>query len=193
MSGEPSSPDPAHRTERDSPSLAPQGEFRELRPGLCPECRAEVQGDARFCSSCRAFLPDHWVGRLASPRRRLVAALLDGVFKEGGLFGMALWTVVLPPGTATTVVRIMSVIYGITALAFWTRGTTPAKRLLHLIVITEDGKPAGFFRMAFRETIGKWISTIAAGLGLLAVATDKENRGWHDGMAATWVVHEEED
>jgi len=183
---------PADQADPGSSSVAPLSGLREVRPGFCPDCDAAVAADARFCPSCHVFLPDRWVGRLASSKRRLVAAVLDGVFKDGGLFGLALWNAILPPGLAVTVVRIMSLLYGASALVFWTRGTTPAKRLLDMTVITEDGEPAGFFRMAFRETIGKWISTIVFGLGLLAIPTDKEKRGWHDRMFGTWVVHDDD-
>jgi uncharacterized RDD family membrane protein YckC len=185
-----------HSLERADPDpsgvMSPTGSS-EIRPGFCPDCDAAVSGHALFCPTCHVFLPDQWVGRLAPAKRRLVAALLDGVFKDGGVLGLAFWNVVLPPGLAVTAVRIMSAIYGVSALVFWSRGTTPAKRLLDLTVITEDGKPAGFFRMAFRETIGKWISTIAFGLGLLAITTNEEKRGWHDRMAGTWVVLDEDD
>jgi uncharacterized RDD family membrane protein YckC len=193
MSDEQPAEFPVDRADPESPSVTPPGALRETRPGFCPDCNAAVPGDAHFCPSCHVFVPDRWVGHLAAPKRRLVAALLDGIFKEGGLFGMALWSAVLPPGIAGAVVRVMSLLYGVSALVLWSQGTTPAKRFLGMTVITEDGKPAGFFRMAFRETIGKWISTIAIGLGLLAVSTDKEKRGWHDSMAGTWVVHNDDE
>jgi uncharacterized RDD family membrane protein YckC len=59
-------------------------------------------------------------------------------------------------------------------------------------VITEDGDPPGFVRMALRETIGKWISTISLGLGLLAIPFDRNHQGWHDKLFHTFVIHDDE-
>jgi uncharacterized RDD family membrane protein YckC len=184
---------PVDRADADRATAVQSASLREVRPAVCPDCDAAVPGGAHFCPSCHVFLADRWVGSLATPKRRLAAAVLDGIFKDGGLFGMAIWNAVLPHGFATTVVRIMSMIYGVSALVFWSRGTTPAKRLLDVKVVTEDGEPAGFWRMAFRETIGKWISTVVFGLGLLAIPRDRERQGWHDRMAGTWVVHDEDE
>jgi uncharacterized RDD family membrane protein YckC len=46
--------------------------------------------------------------------------------------------------------------------------------------------------MAFRETIGKVLSMMVFGLGLLAIPFNKEKRGWHDRMFGTWVVFDDE-
>lgn len=183
----PADPGVAERTE--FPALR---ELRQTRPGVCPHCDTPAPSDAHFCPSCQNYLASPWVGRLASAKRRLGAAVLDGLFKDGGLFGSVLWGTVIGPGSGARMVAIMSAVYWVSALFLWSRGTTPAKRLLRMTVITEDGEPAGFFRMAFRETIGKWISTAVLGLGVLAIPFHREKRGWHDRMADTWVVLEDE-
>ncbi|MCI0436548.1 MAG: RDD family protein [Gemmatimonadetes bacterium] len=114
------------------------------------------------------------------------------MIKDGGLLGSVFWPVVLPPGVGRTVVAILSALYWGSSLMLWTRGQTPAKRFLLMTVVTEDGEPAGFFRMAFRETIGKIISMTVLGLGILSIGIDPEKRGWHDKIFGTWVVHDEE-
>jgi len=177
-------------TERRN-TLSPEW-YRATPPTICPDCGEAAARDSHFCWSCRSFLRDRWVGRLASPKRRFMAAFLDGTFKDDGALGLLFWNAILPTGAARGVLMAMSVVYGISALYLWTRGTTPGKKVLGMRVITADGMPAGFFRMALRETIGKTISTLVFGLGLLSIPADKERQGWHDKMFGTWVVHEDE-
>ncbi|MGD8278564.1 MAG: RDD family protein [Gemmatimonadota bacterium] len=145
-----------------------------------------------FCRSCRSFLEAPDVGKLARPRRRLLAAFLDSVFQDGGSIGSILGPLLIGSGAAHAVVAVLSTTYWILTLYLWTKGTTPAKRALDMDVIREDGEPAGFFRMAFRETIGKVISWMVLGLGILSVPIDRNHQGWHDKMAGTFVVHDEE-
>lgn len=170
---------------------APSRASRAVRPGSCTNCEAPAPAGGRFCTSCGFYLPSPEVGRLASAQRRLGAFILDEVIKNGGLIGSVLWPAVLP-GSGRAVVAILSALYWVSSLRLWTRGTTPAKRLLQMTVITEDGEPAGFFRMAFRETIGKMLSMMVVGLGMLSIPIDREKRGWHDKIFGTWVVHEDE-
>jgi uncharacterized RDD family membrane protein YckC len=165
--------------------------LREARPERCPSCDAPV-GNRHFCPACETFIVDPYVGRLASTGRRLAAAVLDSVFRDGGIFGAAVWTNIVPPGVATAIVGILSTMYGIASLYLWTKGTTPAKRLLGMRAITSDGEPAGFFRMAFRETIGKMISLAVFGMGYLTIPFDRERQGWHDKMAGTWIIHDDD-
>jgi len=42
--------------------------------------------------------------------------------------------------------------------------------------------------MLFREWIGKWISALVFLAGFLWIILDKENQGWHDKLASTYVV-----
>lgn len=175
--------------ERRTP-LSPDW-YRATPPTVCPDCGEAAARDSHFCWSCRTFLRDRWVGKLASAKRRLAAAMLDGTFKDGSALALLFWNAILP-GAGPRIIATMSGIYWICSLFLWTKGTTPGKRLLRMTVITEDGEPAGFFRMAFRETIGKAISMMVFGLGILAIPFNKEKRGWHDRMAGTWVIHEDE-
>ncbi len=187
--------DPA-RTPEPEPVPADPPATRDAaapaNPVVCAACSNTAPDGARFCPACRTHLVSPDAGTLASPKRRLGAALLDEFVKDSGLLGPLLWPAVLPPGAARTMITVLTALYGALTLVLWTRGTTPAKRWLDLTVVTEDGEPAGFFRMAFRETIGKAISALAVGLGFLAIRSDPEHRGWHDRMAETWVVHDDD-
>ena len=39
-----------------------------------------------------------------------------------------------------------------------------------------------------REMVGKFVSYISFGVGILWIILDKENQGWHDKIAGTYVV-----
>ena len=65
---------------------------------------------------------------------------------------------------------------------------TPGRKLLKIKVVNAKGEDVGFWRGAFRETIGKFISGIFLYLGFLWVGWDGRKRGWHDHMAGTFVV-----
>lgn len=179
-----SAPDQAGHESLDS--------LRETRPANCTECGAPL-GHNRFCPGCQTFVIDPDAGRLASSKRRLVAAWLDDTFSDGGILGLAGWSAVVPPGIARTIVGFVVAVYAIGTLYLWTRGTTPAKRMLGMYVITEDGEPAGFWRMACRETVCKAVSVAVLGLGVLSIPFDRERQGWHDKMMKTWVIRETED
>jgi len=161
------------------------------RAGSCPRCESALTRDARFCPGCKTFLEAPDVGRLASPRRRLAASILDSMFEGGGLIGALLGPVAARSGLAAGVLGLISAGYWVLTLFLWSRGTTPAKRMLEMSVITEQGDPPGFWRMALRETIGKAISYAVLGLGVLTIPFDRNHQGWHDKMFDTFVVVDE--
>ena len=55
-------------------------------------------------------------------------------------------------------------------------------------VVKENGTPATFWTMLFREWIGKIISGMIFSLGYLWILIDKERQGWHDKLASTYVI-----
>jgi uncharacterized RDD family membrane protein YckC len=52
----------------------------------------------------------------------------------------------------------------------------------------ENGQPAGFGTMLFREWIGKFISGLLFALGYIRILIDKDRQGWNDKLASTYVV-----
>lgn len=70
----------------------------------------------------------------------------------------------------------------------WQSGATLGKRIVHIKVVTENGSKASFTSILLRESIGKFVSTIAIGLGFLWVIWDAKKQGWHDKLAKTVVV-----
>jgi uncharacterized RDD family membrane protein YckC len=66
-------------------------------------------------------------------------------------------------------------------------GYTPGKYLMGLRLISTRGH-SSYWRLILRETIGKTISILFFGLGLLTVMLRKDRLAWHDQMSSTRVI-----
>lgn len=67
-------------------------------------------------------------------------------------------------------------------------GNTLGKKAMKLQVIKKDGGPLSFFDALYRETIGRYLTSILF-IGYIVAACDQENRGFHDMLADTRVVY----
>lgn len=65
---------------------------------------------------------------------------------------------------------------------------TFGKKLLGLRVVSEDGARLSLGKIAFRETIGKFISMLVLGIGYLMVAFTSKKQGLHDKMVGSVVL-----
>lgn len=168
---------------------------------VCSPCGKEVAPGTRWCPHCRVYVGKPEAGLLALPVRRLAAHLFDWGVPAALLFlnvvtgvGM-LATMEMgsdgPAGIAgflNLVFTLALVAYPLWALYLFRSGTTPGKNLLGMRVVLADGAPANWKTMVVREWFGKWISTVAVGIGLLWVLVDENHQGWHDRMVTTYVV-----
>lgn len=162
----------------------------------CTVCGSHLPAGSRWCPICRSSATDPTIGTLATPGRRLGA-----YFLEFGVLFIALLLVALfesaasggveAGGSAGPVLAGLVLLgYVIWALVLFTKGQTPGKQLLKLRVIRENGQRAGFGTMLLRELIGKLISAFIFMLGFIWILIDKDNQGWHDKLASTFVVQE---
>lgn len=106
----------------------------------------------------------------------------------------------LPIGMVTTIVNGTSVFTGVMSLLqivltytyfiFLTNKNqaTIGKKLLGLYVVSEDGTKLSLGKIAFRETIGKFISFIILCIGYLMVAFTAKKQGLHDKMVGSVVL-----
>ncbi len=155
----------------------------------CSSCNSQIQPGLRWCSICHANTVNSEFGKLASPGRRLGAYVIDSVLPLFLLiFGIAGIAIGKGASLYTTGAMILWIGYAVWSLVLFFKGTTPGKRLLHMYVIREDGKPAGFFVMLIREAIGKYLSGLVLSLGYFSIVWDKDNQGWHDKLLNTYVV-----
>lgn len=122
-------------------------------------------------------------GRVASPGRRLGAYILD-VIAWWAFYVVALSSAVFSEILAAVLVLGIPVFL----LFTWAKSTSPGKWLLGMYAARSDGRPLGFWLMAFREIIGKLISGLPFALGFLWILFDKERQGWHDKMATSYVM-----
>lgn len=134
---------------------------------------------------------------------RFAAVLLDGVVPMAISIPAAivLWIISLSlpslPSDTMQIVAIFVVLltyvgfmsYSALVLAMWAYGLTPGKWMLGIRVVKRDtAEPAGFWRMALREVVGKLISGILCYLGYIWALVDSSRQGWHDKIAKTLVI-----
>lgn len=133
---------------------------------------------------------------------RFAAVLLDGVVPLAISIPAAIvfWLVLTMPNLRGDTLEIVAVFVGLltlvgfscysaTVLALWAYGLTPGKWMLGIRVVNRETiLPAGFWRMALREIVGKLISGILCYLGYIWALVDANRQGWHDKIAKTLVI-----
>ena len=170
-------------------------------PAYCGTCGREVDSDARFCDNCGAVLDPQADGPQYAPGMpyfeqgaqnveymgfwiRLAALIIDAI-----LLGVVNFIVSAALGDSLFTTLLNALIgfgYAVTMIAW--RGQTVGKMILGIQVVDSQGNIPGIGAVLLREVVGKFLSSIALGLGYLWVAWDKEKRGWHDHIAGTFVV-----
>lgn len=73
-------------------------------------------------------------------------------------------------------------------LTYYT-GSTLGKKLFHLRVVSTEERKMTFFEVAFRETVGRFLSSVIIYVGYIMIGVDKEKRGLHDLLSDTSVVY----
>ncbi len=163
---------------------------------ICPNCGHDNPAEARFCGACGSPLavvsdtafPPPAVSLAAATYAgfwiRLAAWIIDAVITSIGT------SIVLLPlgggGLRPVFTLLLSALYFV--LLTGLKGQTLGKMAAGIRVVNQEGLVPGVGRAALRETVGKFVSTIALLLGFLWVAWDPEKQGWHDKMAGTHVV-----
>ncbi len=139
--------------------------------------------------------------RLASPVKRLIGYIIDGVIISIALTVVAvvLGTIIGAAGQAGRdfIAGSGIILYMLVLLAlgigyfpwFWSHGgQTPGHKLLGMrVVVEEDGSQLGFGGGLVR-LFGYFVSGLVFWIGFIWILIDKRRRGWHDIMAGTIVV-----
>jgi uncharacterized RDD family membrane protein YckC len=94
-------------------------------------------------------------------------------------------------GTADFVLQM--VLPAVAVIAFWVyKSATPGKMAIHArIVDARTGAPASTGQLVGRY-LGYYLSLIPLGLGFIWVAFDAKKQGFHDKLAGTVVVRDEQ-
>jgi uncharacterized RDD family membrane protein YckC len=135
--------------------------------------------------------------------KRLGAALIDG-FLVAIFTGIVIMVVALigaiigmfhPNGSSPFgpllfgLLLVLSVLYYVIA---WARtGQTVGMSLIGLKVIAKDGSQVGFGKAILRY-IGYIVSGLVLSIGFLWIVFDGKRQGWHDKIAGTYVIREED-
>jgi uncharacterized RDD family membrane protein YckC len=123
-------------------------------------------------------LPDY-----AGFGQRLLAALIDGL----------IFFVVSAPISSVLfeASAVMPLLAALTVIGFWRYcGATPGKLAVAVrIVDARTGQPVGTGRLALR-LLCYLVSALPLYLGFLWIAFDRRKQGWHDKIAKTVVIHE---
>ena len=84
-------------------------------------------------------------------------------------------------------VYVLGVTYFI-LLTYFT-GATLGKRALRLRVVSSEDRKMTFFEVAYRETVGRFLSKIIIFIGYFMIGPDSKKRALHDRLADTRVVY----
>src|SRR5918999_1417147 len=113
----------------------------------------------------------------------LLASVVPAV--SGGSDGLSIWGVL-------TFGVVGFLIGGSIFVAFWALiGQTPGMRFLSIHLDAGGSQEIGL-RRALKRILAVPLSFLPLGLGFLAILLSPERRGWHDRIAGTVVVYDEE-
>lgn len=137
---------------------------------------------------------------ISSPVRRLLAYFVEGIavfiiFMVAALLMGIPYKAFLDSSSSIVhtgyAMYILFLIVGmfVVNIFFWTQSTTLGKAIMGMKIVNADTKEdVGFFRIMFREVIGKAISPLFFGLGYIWILIDGNNQGWHDKIFNTLVI-----
>lgn len=133
---------------------------------------------------------------------RLAAYIIDWI-----IVGTVLLFVKIPIWTATmfspdnflvkdfifkySIRDILLYVLGVTyfiLLTYFT-GATLGKRAMRLRVVSSENRDLTFFEVAYRETVGRFLSEIIIFIGYFMIGPDSKKRALHDRLADTRVVY----
>jgi len=112
----------------------------------------------------------------------LLAVRLPAWWGEGGLALPVLFDFTLSEVICATV----SILYF--TLLTWRGGATLGKRCLNLQVVREDGEKLSFLNCLYRESVGRYLSSLFC-IGYFLAAADSRKQALHDMICDTLVVY----
>jgi uncharacterized RDD family membrane protein YckC len=182
----------------------------------CTICGRDNPAEATFCQKCGAVLipppappappapptphlppvttlplgpPPAAAPNFAGFWIRFLAALIDWMVVSAGVsFVSFLTTALVSPSAGYAFLITYPLLFAYWWLLTGLRGQTLGKMALGIQVVNREGNVPGLGRAFLREVVGKLLSAAVVYLGFLAIAWDRDKRGWHDRIAGTCVV-----
>lgn len=188
----------------------------EQAVSLCGSCNARVIGPARFCNACGDSLAPkasrslayqkrlHQADRAdtsaldlampaASAEKRLLATMVDLLATSAlfALFSLPPLGIYLNFDQASPIAGYLMALpilsFPVYFVGFWaTRGATPGKELMNLIIVRKDSVKRIGLREAAIRFVGFCVSLASLGLGFMMILIDGDTL--HDRLAGTRVV-----
>jgi uncharacterized RDD family membrane protein YckC len=154
---------------------------RVLRRGLDPE--AETNQVGLVTRALAGAIDLALISLALSIASGVIASIVPAA--TGGSDGLSIWGL-LGFGAVGFLVG------GSVFIAFWALvGQTPAMRLLSIHLEAGGSREIGL-RRSIRRLLAVPLALLPLGLGFLAILLSAERRGWHDRIAGTTVVYDEE-
>lgn len=133
---------------------------------------------------------------------RLAAYIVDSIIVGAALLTVRfpLWILRLSDGN-NILFRDIIFKYSITDILFYVlhvtyfilmtyfAGATLGKRLFHIRVVSSENRDFTFFEIVYRETVGRFLSSIILYIGYLMVIVNGDKLGLHDILSDTRVVY----
>lgn len=125
---------------------------------------------------------------IAAPLKRLYAFGVDVlliyviIILTKKIFGDAVWSLDAAP-------QDLFILFGYFVLPTGLFGRTPGKWVAGMRVVDLEGRNPGVALAIPREMVGRFVATIAAGIGLAWIVFDPKRQGWHDKIAGTLVIN----
>jgi uncharacterized RDD family membrane protein YckC len=152
-----------------------------LRRGVDPEAETDEVG--LVTRALAGAIDLALISAALSIASGLIASIVPAA--TGGSEGLSIWGV-LSFGVAGFVVG------GAAFVAFWSLvGQTPGMRLLSIHLEAGGSREIGL-RRSIRRLLAVPLALLPLGLGFLAILLSPQRRGWHDRIAGTTVVYDEE-
>jgi len=122
---------------------------------------------------------------------RIIASLLDTIILLVPI-GIIEFSFILNTGNIFSTSLFFEIIIPfLITIVFWTqKGATPGKIIMKMLIIDENTKNGLSAGQSIIRYIGYFPSMMIFGLGLIWIAIDNKNQGWHDKMANTIVIKE---
>ncbi len=112
------------------------------------------------------------------PRLVLLLADPDNVMVKKFIFNYSVLDIVI---------YVLTILYFI-LMTYYT-GSTLGKKLFQLKVVSAQNQKLTLFEVVYRETIGRFLSSVILNLGYLMIVIDGEKRGVHDMLSDTRVIY----
>ncbi|MEG0751425.1 MAG: RDD family protein [Oscillospiraceae bacterium] len=155
---------------------------------LNPDGDSGDEGDVVPAADCAGFFTRLFAFCIDSLIAWIMSLVVTGVvgLALSGLSGDVMNSYVLFEITLKSIVQYLVISCYFIVLT-GTTGMTAGKRLLRIRVVCKDGSRPNWWTVIYRETIGRYLSSILF-IGYLVLAFDGKHRGFHDMLSDTRVV-----